>query len=107
MHVATSADDAFSHFVKANTFLSLITKIEIYKNEPFRPIRLYQLFHKKFTSLFSEQQRQGLVSACRQILKNIQQLPPRTADDKNVMLARASVVDVIAAIEAMGPTMQK
>jgi hypothetical protein len=107
VHVATSADDAFSHFVKANTFLSTITRVEIYKNEPFRPIRLYQLFYKKFTNSLSEQQRQGLLSGCRQILKNIQQLPPRTADDKNVMLARASVVDVITAIAGMGAATEK
>ncbi|QKY03573.1 hypothetical protein G3257_15800 [Janthinobacterium lividum] len=101
-NVATSVDDAFFHFMKANTFLSNITRIEIYKNEPFRPIRLYEAFYKKFLKLLSEPQRQGLLTACSQIFRNIQQLPPRTADDKNVILARKSVENVIAALASSG-----
>ena len=98
LHVAISAQEAYESFVRANEFLANITKIEIYKNEPFRPVRLYLPIYKKFAGSFSDNQCVGILQACRRILENIKRLPSRIADDRNVGEARRCVSEIIGSL---------
>lgn len=95
-NIAANAYDAYANFVKAHDFLYKITKVEVYKVEPFRPIRIYSEIYKKFSNTFNKNQKIGYVNACKDIFANIKKLPPKTADDAIVIYARNALKDVIS-----------
>jgi hypothetical protein len=99
LHTAESADEAYNYFVKANVLLSKITKAEIYKTEPYRPMHNYSNLFKKFGDTFSNMQCAGFYAAFVPIIENIKHLPPRVADEPVILTARRILTDIIRQVE--------
>lgn len=106
-NIASSADDAYANFAKAHDYLVKITKVDKYKIEPFRPIRLYGEVYRKFSPGFNRNQALGYLNACKDVIQNIKKLPPKTAEDSTVIFARQALKDVISDLEAKYATQAK
>jgi len=98
IHIAATADVAYRSFITASDFFSKITKIEIYKIEPFRPIKNYLPFFKKFQKNFSALQLHRILEACNIVLHNIKLLPTRTSDDRHVKEAKSCLQEIIGTV---------
>jgi hypothetical protein len=107
LQTATTADEAYSYFVQGNSLLTQITKHELYKTEPYRPIRNYSGIFERFGSQYSPSQCAGFHASCTTILENIKRLPPRIADESVVITARKILREISLKAEARASTANK
>jgi hypothetical protein len=99
IHSATTADEAYSFFVQANSRLSKITKEEMYKTEPYRPMHNYSMWFTKFGDKFDDVQRRAIYDSFNYIIQNIKRLPPRIADEQVILTARRTLQEIMNKIE--------
>jgi len=85
------ADLAYTEFALAHQKLLMITSREKHKREPFRPIRLYEPFFKKYGNSLAMAKVQAVRDAAEEILQHIRFLPYRLANEKNVRAADAAL----------------
>ncbi|PKB20327.1 SIR2 family protein [Janthinobacterium sp. 64] len=95
LHSAETATEAYDFFVQADARLAKITKDEIYKTEPYRPIHNYTQLFIKFGSDFSITQCRGIYDSCSFIMHNIKVLPIRIAEEQVIVTARRVLQDIM------------
>lgn len=100
LHTARTADEAYGFFLKANELLSKITKQEIYKTEPYRPMHNYSLLFSKFGSQFTLVQCSGFYALLVPIVENIKRLPPRIAEESVILTAKRILSEIIRQVES-------
>lgn len=82
---------AFAEFSRAHETLQKITAVERHRREPYRPIRLYEPFFKKYGSALTIDQVQTLNNAAQEMLRHIKLLPYTASKEQNVIAAGASL----------------
>ena len=107
LQTATNADEAYAYFAHGNKLLTQITKQELYKTEPYRPMRNYSAIFERFGSQYSSVQCAGFQASCSAILDNIKRLPPRIADESVVMTARKILREISLKAEARASEAKK
>ena len=99
LHSASSASEAYAFFVEADTRLAKITKQEIYKTEPYRPMHNYEQLYVKFGEKFNEKEGNGLYDSFQYILQNIKNLPARIADEPVILTSRRILREISLKLE--------
>jgi len=99
LHSATTATEAYEYFVQADTRLAKITKDEIYKTEPYRPMHNYLMLFSKFGDEFNEAQCRGIYDSFCYITQNIKRLPIRVAEEPVILTTRRILREIILKLE--------
>jgi hypothetical protein len=99
LHSSNDASEAFGHFMQAHNRLAKITKEEIYKTEPYRPMHNYERFYSKYGEQFTLEQNQGVYDALENIMKNIKRLPVRVGEEQVILTTRRILREIILKIE--------
>ena len=82
-----SPEEAFEQFSIANDIILRITATEKYKKEPYRPVRLYDRFIKKYGANLSNENLKDIIKSSNAILENAKSLTPRISGDGRVRAA--------------------
>lgn len=99
LHTATTAKEAYEYFAEADSRLAKITKDEIYKTEPYRPMHNYEQLYAKFGEQFSERESRGMYDSLSYILQNIIRLPARIADEQVILTSRRILREICLKLE--------
>lgn len=82
---------AFIEFERAHAILDKITSLERHKREPFRPVRLFESFFKKYGNSLKLEQVQFINNVAERMIKHIKLLPYNTSKEQNVIMAATSL----------------
>jgi hypothetical protein len=99
IHTANTADESYDFFIEADKRLSKITKKEIYKSEPYRPMQSYLLWFNKFGKHFNEVQSRTIYDSLNIIMENIKRLPARIGEEKVILKTRQVLEDIMRKLE--------
>lgn len=94
IHYANTADESFSYFMEASNRLTKITRDELYKTEPYRPMYNYSTWFGKFGKKFNDTQLKAIHDEINKVISNIKRLPPRIADEQVIITARRNVLEI-------------
>lgn len=94
LHSAATADEAFFYFTEANSRLTRITREELYKTEPYRPMHNYSSWFSKFGEKFDSAQLKEIKDSFDYIINNIKRLPSRIADEQVIITTRRTLSDI-------------